>query len=333
MKNMTLSLLGLLNPINLLIVGAPLLTSAFQRLESYGKEQKAAEKAGKLSEARTIALRAAQRQTRSGTFDEVKAVGEAEREAARKGLDFSQADVKAIIDAIARGVEAQKPEVKKDPRDHPALKEFDSSTDAMKEYTANFIKLGRVRDDEIELTKKLTAELKKKGVESNLAIANAVEERQNARKAQTEAEKNKKFVDNAFDFTSSINSLKEKLKLEEKLEGATEKTKAFQRRVNELTEQLKDKFGAGAAGRAEQQAKLEAELAEKRKKKEPKGGLSRTDGAIGEVTRARSLQAGLKRQQRQEEQRAKKLENETFRQGKHLQDISEAINNFNVSFN
>ncbi len=189
-------------------------------------------------------------------------------------------------------------------------------------------RVGIEKAKEIELARAYFQKLKEENISRKEALE-LTKKYVDALRKRKEAEKKEGAKKASGEFGKETDRIKENNELRKK--GFTEEQIARRNRFNSYVEELRKQ------GVAEEQARkqaLERTQAEDKKKalSEPIA-IERRSSAVGTATKARSVDAALKKQQRQEDQRFTILKAAAENTANSVENIAEIMSQFNTSFN
>ena len=323
-KSLGVSLLGVFSPVNLLIGGLGVLAGKFFELREEQKKLAFFEEKGAKAQATVIALNAAMRQNRAGTFDFKQAVAEAKTRANELGLTITQELVNVIEKSIIKGREARKKQIEAGgAEDKKALAEIFAFTDQTSDIVAyadaiRTLGLERAKENlqvknlaekiqkEKNLTEQEALELAKERIAAEKQVQEATrrsiedkrkaEEAEAARKKRVKesAEAAKKAATSLKDFNKETNNIQKENAA--RARGVSEEAIENARRLREYKEAL---IASGVATEQATKAARERIVAENEKAKaERQRQLIEGTRATGRATSALSSASRLKDQER-----------------------------------
>ena len=322
-----LALNGLIGPLGLLAtaaLGAGLVLNQFKKARD---EETAARKSSEASGVLTQAFleigrrKKAGQKVGTGDVDEILAAANAKLPAEEYAL---------ITDKIRKKVKDQIVALQEVPKAiikfiDPLIKLRDVFTKGTADILGNaknVATLGSAKAKELENFKKIQAALEKDNFTKKEAI------RLTKERIAAQNKLNKAQATDAF--KNTIRNIKRNTQIND-ISG-TEKEAIALRRLTELFDKFKaEGFDAKeAASRAKEQKKVEDDNLDSAKKFQ-KGTATSAGTAVGEATRAKSIQAGLKRQQRREDQKAAELKRIAESTDAAINEIAATMRELNLS--
>ncbi len=323
------SMTSLINPVNALIVGGTLLAEKWTELKL--EQQKLAvtnEKIKKTSEAtapKIAALRAFDKGAEN-PFEELAKVAES------NGIKVTRAMVEAADTEFRQMEETESELIRRvgnigkeiskaiqkviDPT-KKVVSDFAGKTEDIKAFEVNVNKLGLARAEEIKKVKEHTAALERQDVVKKEAIKLAEE--------RTHAERLANATSAARDFDKETDKIKKNNELRK--QGMSEERIALRNRFDGYVDMLKKQGLGEEAAKKRAGERINAEIA-----KEPIK-IERKSSAVGTATKARSIDAALKKQQRQEDKKFETLKTLAEKTSNSTESIAELLSQYNASFN
>jgi len=293
-KSVGSSLLGLVSPLNLVIAALPIFASWISEINQRNKEATRWTQRGNLAQAQTIAFNAARRQNVAGTFNVNQAVTEFKQEASRLGLTINQ----AMVDTIVKSINSSK-------------------------TTQEALKLTKQKETRKEIENLFTPSLFSRAKDLLSGLSTAVDKTKNAFNELY----NNAITPQREAFNKNIKAIKKEILIRETSTG-----KETERliRLNNLFQTFKEQ--GFFSGEAEQKARQQLAAEQRLKTLKEPTQVERRSSAVGTATKARSVDAALKKQQRREDQRFNVLKSLAEQTANSTESIAETLTSFNTSF-